>query len=151
MNKIKVAIIVFLVSTSVYWGASFILDYLRLPPGCKNSAIIFGGCLAKNTIEKFSIEGSVPTCLTIRPHVCNVAQLEVENLCKPEDKIEINGIAITEKYTYLSFSLDGVGRVTIQEGTEYTIPKQDQDISINGSVNTIPFRVTYVVTKALCE
>jgi len=150
MSKIKIIIYCAFVGILMYLGATYALDYLRLPPGCRNKNA-FGGCLAKNTIERFDIEGSIPTCLTIRPHICNIAQLEIENLCKPEVKIEINSIAITEKYTYLSFSLNEEGEAIIQKGADYTPPKQNEDIIINGSVDAVPFRVGYVVTKALCE
>jgi len=150
MSKIKVIISCIFVLILMYLGITYVLDYLKLPPGCKSGSS-FGGCFAKNTIKKFNIEGSTPTCLTIKPHVCNATQLEIENLCKPEVKIEINSIAITEKYTYLTFALNEKGEVIIQKDADYMFPKQDESISMSGSVDAVPFRVSCVVTKALCE
>jgi len=126
----------------------FVLDN-DAPPGCSKTNAI-GGCFSKNTIRNFQVVGELPSCLTIRPHVCVIAGLVVENVCPEGTDVYIEGTKLTDMYAYPTYGLTQSGKVAPEPDTA-PYPTSDQNIILNGSVNGNTFTINYTRTKALCD
>jgi hypothetical protein len=118
------------------------------PPGCNKTNAI-GGCFGKNKINDFNITGTLPSCLSIKPHICQGAQIEIENLCPPKTRVSLEHNQITDKYTYMSFKHDLNGNNVKENPISY--PTNDEDFLLEANVNNKPFQISYIKTKAWCK
>lgn len=156
--KIKIIgiLILVVITAAVYYYIRFVLLSRSgfvlnndIVPGCSKTSAI-GGCFSKNTIRDFQVVGDLPSCLTIRPHVCLIASLEVENLCPDSTAVYIEGVKLTDKYSYPSYAPTLSGGVA-PEPDNAPYPTSDQKILLKGSADGKPFYISYIRTKALCD
>ena len=123
-------------------------NIINTPPGCIKTSSI-GGCFGKNNLLNFKIIGQFPSCLTIRPHTCQGARLEIENLCPSNVSVTIENRILEGTYNYLSYKLDGNGKPLEEKEVSYS--DKDQPIKLNGMVSGKTFQLSYTKTRALCQ
>ncbi len=131
------------------------------PPGCAGSSLgVTGGCSGKNEVKNFNIDGDLPSCITIRPHTCRGALIQIENLCNGT-AFSINGKSYSGMNSYPLFVKTENGTIVdidAHNGTirlpgtivDYPYPEEDEFISVDGIVNDKSFTLSYIRTKAQC-
>jgi hypothetical protein len=125
---------------------------INLPPGCRTlNKDIIGGCFGKNLNRNLRIIPGLPDCLKIKTNNCLSARLEIENSCPTSTRITVADIPINDKYTYLSFGLDGQGIVSLLNSDNNLYPSTDEHISLNLKIDNSDYLISYIRTKPFCE
>jgi len=106
----------------------FVYKWINLPPGCKDTGLIMGGCFSKQNVENVKIDN--PTdCLNIQISNCLSPKIEIDNRCNKTYTVE--GVEYESGYNYID----------LEEGKFF----------IEGEIEEQKFSISGYVTKPLCN
>lgn len=126
MKKIFIIIVIFAV-------LGFLVPFIRsipLPPGCRNTGLIKGGCFGKQSIE--ISEKQIPDdCLEVYIDNCNTPNIRIDiNNCK--ETLIVEGISY-------------------ENGEQFSVGLETGPFSIEGYLSSQPLSIRGNVTKPLCD
>ena len=122
--KITIIFIILLISLL----GIFVYRWINLPPGCRDTGLVMGGCFSKQKVRNVKIVN--PTdCLDIQISNCLNPSIQISNNCNKGYIIE--GVEYESQNNYID----------LEEG----------DFFVEGEIDGKSFNISGYVTESLCN